>query len=231
MTLYLIRIFVYTLLPLLAAWVITYIDPRINTHFRKLEVYLIFLFGFGVAGGGFGNFFGHFFVSDAVAKSIGWEPGSPFQLEMAFANLTLGVLGLIATGRRDGFREATVIAVTVLGVGATIVHFMDIIQSGNLAPGNTIQNIGNLLKPALLIGFLRASRRAEKEAPERDDRERWREPHLQAVGWLTGMVLSGFGAGFFLGRLFLGTGLGILAGALMIWLTLGRARKTAVPGT
>jgi len=46
-----------------------------------------------------------------------------------------------------------VIAVTVFGVGATIVHVSDIIQTGNLAPGNTIQNVGNLLKPALLIGF------------------------------------------------------------------------------
>ena len=33
-------------------------------------------------------------------------------------------------GRRDGFREATVIAVTVFGVGATIVHVSDIIQTG-----------------------------------------------------------------------------------------------------
>ena len=65
-------------------------------------------------------------------------------------------------GRRDGFREATVIAVTVFGVGATIVHVSDIIDTGNMAPGNTLQNVGNLLNPALLIGFLAASRRTER---------------------------------------------------------------------
>ena len=41
------------------------------------------------------------------------------------------------------------IAVAVVGVGATVVHVTDILQEGNLAPGNSIQNVGNLLKPAL----------------------------------------------------------------------------------
>jgi hypothetical protein len=94
-----------------------------------------------------------------VAESIGWPTGNPFQLEVGFANLAVGILGIVAMGRRDGFREATVIAVAVFGVGATIVHARDIIETGNLAPGNTLQNVGNLLKPALLIGFLVASRR------------------------------------------------------------------------
>jgi hypothetical protein len=47
----------------------------------------------------------------------------------------IGVLGLVAEGRRDGFHEATVIAVTIFGVGATIVHIMDITATRNLAPG------------------------------------------------------------------------------------------------
>jgi hypothetical protein len=33
---------------------------------------------------------------------------------VAFANLVPGILGIVAMGRRDGFREATLIAVTVL---------------------------------------------------------------------------------------------------------------------
>ena len=115
---------------------------------------MIFLFAIGVAGNGISSFFGHFFLSDIVAESVGWPSGNLFQLEMGFANLTIGVLGLVAVGRRDGFREATVIAVTVLSVGATIVHLMDIVETGNLAPGNTLQNVGNLLRPTLLILFI-----------------------------------------------------------------------------
>jgi uncharacterized protein DUF6790 len=55
-------------------------------------------------------------------------------------------LALSPMGRRDGFREATVIAVTVFGVGASVVHVMDVIESGNLAPGNIVQNVSNLLR-------------------------------------------------------------------------------------
>ena len=83
------------------------------------------------------------------------------------ANLALGILGIVAMSRRDGFREATVLAATVFGVGATLVHVMDVIESGNIAPDNTIQNISNLLRPALLIAFLAASRRAERSPGSR----------------------------------------------------------------
>ena len=87
-------------------------------------------------------------------------------------------------GRRDGFREATVIAATVLGVGAT-VHVMDVIESGNLAPGNTIQNVSNLLRPALLIAFLAASRRAERSPVSEAQTagfDQWRGPRIRAAG-------------------------------------------------
>ena len=152
-----LRIFIYSLLPLLMAVGHVALDKTSSSRERRLEIFLLYLFGVGVAGSGIGGFFGHFFLSETVAESIGWPTGNPFQYEVGFANLALGVLGIVAMGRRDGFREATVIAVTVFGLGATIVHVRDIIETGNLAPGNTIQNIGNLLKPALLIGFLAAS--------------------------------------------------------------------------
>ena len=42
-----------------------------------------------------------------------------------------------------------------------MVHVVDILEEGNLAAGNSIQNVANLLKPALLIPLLIVSRRAE----------------------------------------------------------------------
>ncbi|UCF28905.1 MAG: hypothetical protein JSW42_04285, partial [Chloroflexota bacterium] len=140
MSLTIIRISIYSILPLLVAGAQMVLDKSTNTRERKLELFLIYLFSLGVAGSGIAGFISHFFISDLVAELIGWPAGNPFQLEVAFANLMLGVLGLIAAGRRDGFREATVIAVTVFGVGATVVHLMDIFETGNLAPGNTVQN-------------------------------------------------------------------------------------------
>ena len=143
-------------------------------------------------------------------------------------NLTVGVLGIVAVGRRDGFREATVIAVTIFGVGATIVHVMDIIETGNLAPGNTIQNIGNLLKPALLIGFLAASRRAER-SPDSEAHtsgfDTWRGPRIQAAGVVTGCVAAGFSVGFAIDRPGIGTLFGVLLGAGLAVFVIARSSR------
>ncbi len=144
------RVFAFSMLPVLLAALHVRLDSRAKNRLWKVEVYLIYLFMLGVAASGLSGFFGHVFTHEAVAESIGWPKGSPFQQEMGFANLALAILGLVAAGRRDGFREATVTAVTFVGVGVTAVHFIDILQEDNLAARNSIQNVANLLKPALL---------------------------------------------------------------------------------
>ena len=68
------------------------------------------------------------------------------------------------------------------GVGATVVHTIDMIQEGNLAPGNSIQNIGNLLKPALLISLLIVSRRTEREEGRAHPSKR-AGPSSRRQGW------------------------------------------------
>jgi hypothetical protein len=150
----------------------------------------------------------------------------PFQLEVGVANLAVGILGVVAMGRRDGFREATVIAAAVFGVGATVVHVMDVIESGNLAPGNTIQNVSNLLRPALLIAFLAASRRAER-SPDSGAQtagfDQWREPRIRAAGMMTGSVAAGFGAGFAIDLPLIGTLVGSLVGTGLAALVVARA--------
>lgn len=203
MALFAVRVFLFSLLPLLFSGGILLLDRSANTRDRRIEVPLVMLFGLGVAGSGIASFFGHYFFSDIVARYIGWPSGSPFQLEMAFANLALGILGLIAVGRRDGFREATVIAVAVIGVGASIVHLQDVVATGNLAPGNTIQNVANLIKPAFLVPLLIASRTAERS--ESSDAgtaqfERWRAPLLRAVGAVTAIVSTAFAVGSAVGQ-------------------------------
>ena len=221
-----LRILIFTLFPLILGGAVILFDKATSTRERKLEATLIFLFGLGVGGAGIANFIAHFFLSDIVAESIGWEAGSPFQLEVAFANLLIGLLGIIATSRRDGFREATVIAATTFGVGATIVHIMDILATGNLAPGNTIQNVGNLLKPALLIVFLVAMRRAEaRPGSEADsaDFENWRVALLQVTAPITIIVATAFALGFALGQAWLVTVIGTLISFVVLGLALRRS--------
>lgn len=188
----------------------------------RTEVCLIYFFVLGVGGGGLGGFFGHVFAADAVADSIGWPKGSPFQQEMGFANLALGILGFVAAGRRDGFREATVVALSVLAVGASVVHFADIIESGNLAPGNSIQILGNLVKPALLVPLLFMSRRAEVGGVAPPSFNERRGAVAQTAGAVTGVVGGGFGLGFALDQVLPATFLAVVGAVIVTSLS---ARK------
>ena len=221
-----IRVVSFSVLPVIIAVGHLALDSSSRPRERRLELFLLYLFGIGVAGSGIGGFFGHVFISDPVAESIGWPTGNPFQLEVGVANLAVGILGIVAMSRRDGFREATVIAATVFGVGATLVHVMDVIESGNLAPGNTIQNISNILRPALLIAFLAASRRAERSPASQAQTpgfERWREPRIRAAGLITGTVAVGFGGGYAIELPVIGMLVGTMVGAGLATFVLARA--------
>jgi len=226
MSLFAVRVFLFSILPLLLSAGILLLDRSVTTRDRRIEVPLIMLFGLGVAGSGIASFFGHYFFSDFVAESVGWSGGSPFQLEMDFANLAVGILGLIAVGRRDGFREATVISVTVLGVGASIVHLQDILATGNMAPGNTIQNIANLIKPAFLIPLLVASRITERSGTSdvgTAEFELFRAPLLQAVAFVTAIVSTAFAVGFAVGNPIVVSALGSLTAIAVLALILARS--------
>lgn len=206
------RIFGYSLLPLLLTAVHILLDPQANTATRRIEVAFMYLLAISVGANGIGGAFGHLFLADLVAEGIGWPAGSPFQLEMGFANLAIGVLGLVAVGRRDGFRTATIIATTIIGVGATLVHLQDIAAHGNLSPGNTIQNISNLLDPILLIGLSWWATRLANPEGEKPAFRRWHEQQQPIMGMVAAGVGIGFGVGFATSTLFWGTLLGALIG-------------------
>lgn len=226
--LFLIRSFAYLVLPLILAGIVVIVDKSVNNRERRFEIFLLYMFAFSAAGGVAGAM-GHFFASDAVAEAIGWDTGSLFQLEMGFANLAMGVLAAIAVSRRDGFREATVIGWTILSVGAFTVHLLDIIQSGNLAPGNTLINITNLGRPALLIFFLWAVRQAE-QSPESEGDSRafahWQSAQA-ALGGITGAAVGiGLGMGLAVSQPILGLVLG-LVGGLALGLVMRKRAITA----
>jgi len=213
--LFLVRVFGYSLLPLVLATAHSLLDRQARTTARRIELFLIYLFAISVGANGIGGAFGHLFLSDVVAESVGWPTGSPFQLEMGFANLAVGVLGFIAVGRRDGFRLAAILTTTIIGLGATSVHLVDIAATGNLAPGNTIQNVSNLLDPVLLIGLTWwAGRRSDPDA-ESSAFLRWQQRQQPIAGMAAAGVGTGFGVGFAAGGLLLWTVVGALAGVVL----------------
>jgi hypothetical protein len=188
-----VRMLLFSLAPLLFAAIhVEIAKPR--TRVARIEAYLVYLFVLGVGAAGVSGFVGHIFLADDVARSIGWSEGSPFQQEMGFSNLALGVLGFVAAHRRDGFREATVIAATVVGLGATLVHLMDVVAQGNLAPGNTMQNIGNVLKPLLLVPLLYSSRRQQPSSTAID--EGWSATLIGAALAVTAVLGTGLALGY-----------------------------------
>ena len=93
---------------------------------RVVEVCLFYLlciqWGFGAA------FLAvpHILVPDQVAGFIGWEAGSPFQVELGFASLGLSLLGILCIWIRGWFWLAPVAAQTVFLLGAGYVHVQDI---------------------------------------------------------------------------------------------------------
>jgi hypothetical protein len=215
--LFVIRAFSYLVLPLLLAGAVLVIDKRANTRERRLETLAVFMFGFGAASGIAGAL-GHFFASDAVAEAIGWPTGSPFQLEMGFANLAMGVLAAIAVSRRDGLREATVIGGAILSVGAFVVHMIDLIGHGNLAPGNTLINVTNLGRPAVLIFLLWALRRAEASPGSEQEEERfagWQQAQASLGGTAGAGVGIGLGTGTAIGQPLVGLLLGLVGGVAL----------------
>lgn len=219
-SLFLIRAFAFLALPIILAAIVCALDPSVTTRERRLEVFLVYMFGFG---GAFGilSGMGHLFASDAVAESIGWPAGSPFQLEMGFANLAVGVLAAMAVGRRDGFRDATVIAGTILSFGAFTVHMLDIAQHGNLAPGNTLVNITNLGRPAVTIYLLWSLRRIERTSASEKaspDFVHWQGKQGAHAGTTGAAVGIGMGVGMTLDEAFLGMAAGLVVGLALDWM-------------
>ena len=103
---------------------------------RIVEIFLISFLVISVGFGGIWAFIGHFFLSAQVAANIGWAPGNPFQSEVAFANLSIGVLGVLCYWIRDNFWTATVISSSIFLLGAAYGHIINMIQFSNYAPGN-----------------------------------------------------------------------------------------------
>jgi hypothetical protein len=124
----------------------------------------IFLFPLGIQG--LWAFVGHVFFAERAAAAIGWAT-SPFQYEVGVANLGLGLASIYAAFRGFEARVAAGILAVCFLLGAGIVHIRDILQHGNLAPGNAGPiMITDFLTPlAVIVLLLLASDRWKPKSP------------------------------------------------------------------
>ncbi len=133
--------------------------PR--TRERIADVLLLYAFAFPIGLGGLIGFVGHTMRAPAVAASIGWPAGNPFQYEVAVANLAFGVLGILCLRFRDGFWIATAIGWSVFMLGAAGVHLHQIRIGQPYAPENAGAILYfNVLAPIAILALL-AIRKSE----------------------------------------------------------------------
>jgi hypothetical protein len=95
--------------------------------------------------------YGHLFMSDKIAKQIGWQTGSMFQIELGYCCLGMGLMGILSFWFRDNFWLATIIFTSSFLLGATLVHIKEMKKNKNFSPGNSISTIPDILIPVTLI--------------------------------------------------------------------------------
>jgi hypothetical protein len=146
---------VFLVLGLVVGAVHVYLDKQPRTKARVAEIFLLWFLVIIVGIQGVFAFIGHTVYADTTAASIGWPAGNPFQSEVAVANLTVGVLGILCYWMRGSFWNATVIGFCVWWLGDFVVHVRSIVVSANYAPNNAgVTFYLDLLVPVILIALL-----------------------------------------------------------------------------
>jgi uncharacterized membrane protein len=150
---------VLTNLPL-TLFVLALLIPTLRGQ-RSAEAYLswLLLLSVGIDGLWAGLF--HVFMPHAAARFIGWQV-SPFQFEMGVTDIAFGVTAIVAFWRSLNFKAATVTFISLLYVGLAIGHLRQIVETGNLAPGNGgMLLVLTVIKPVLLVWLLMSAQRQE----------------------------------------------------------------------
>lgn len=128
--------------PSVSLFILGIITSLISIYFSKrsnktivIETFVAYFFLFNIGIGYLYNFVLHVFFSEFTAKFIGWA-NSPFQLEVGFVSLGIGVAGIIAFKQNLSFRVAAFIPPALFGIGAAGGHIYQIMTANNFAPGN-----------------------------------------------------------------------------------------------
>ena len=136
-------------------------QPRSTT--RTIEIFLVWwmVVGFGIS-----CVLGamlHLFDGPDMAREIGYTNGDGgFQTEVGFADLAIGVLGLLCAWFRDRFILAAVVAVSIAYLGDAYGHLHQEAIHDNHDPDNTgLLLWSDFITPLVAIGLYAAWRRAE----------------------------------------------------------------------
>lgn len=120
---------------LIAGWISLASKPKPRSMNLIAEALLSYYMLFAIGINNLVNFVFHVFFGDMAADFIGWAQ-SPFQAEVGFASLGIGIVGLMAFRAGLPFRVATYIPPAVFSLGAAGGHIYQMIAANNYSPGN-----------------------------------------------------------------------------------------------
>lgn len=147
------------LLGLVASALLLWRKPRPWGVSMIIEALLSCFILFSVAVSHFYNFVMHVFFGEMAARFIGWSD-SPFQKEVGFASLGFSVVGFLAFRGSFDMRAASIVGPSFFLLGAAGGHILDILRTGNLAPGNAgVMLYTDLLLPLIGVALLWLSHR------------------------------------------------------------------------
>lgn len=110
----------------------------------------------------------HAYAQQFTAPSIGWQP-SPFEFELAYAELGLGVVALLSLWRGFEMRLAATLIFSIFSFGAAAQHIHQMIALHNYAPNNAgwVLWFGDITLPIILLLLALASRDAYERTMRR----------------------------------------------------------------
>ena len=125
----------FLILGLIAGLISLLSKPAPRTANVAVEAFLSYYMLFAIGINNLVNFVFHVFFGDMAASFIGWA-NSPFQLEVGFASLGVGIAGVLAFRAGLPFRFATFIPPAAFSLGAAGGHIYQMVAHHNFSPGN-----------------------------------------------------------------------------------------------
>lgn len=120
---------------------------------RAAELFLVWILAFGGAWaifGGIGHISGQ---SDELAESIGYTQ-SMFQWEVGWADIGIGVLGIMCIRKRDSWMTAAVVMLAIAYFGDAIGHIIQWAKHSNTEPDNVWAIPSDILGPLAAVILL-----------------------------------------------------------------------------
>ena len=125
-------------------------DPTGGWQLELLQYGVVYLVGWAGIGAGIA----HLLFARSTAASIGWAT-SPFETEVGWADLAMGVAGVLAGGQPPSYWLGVIVVSSIFRLGAAIGHVRQIVVERNLAPNNTAILLIDVGVPVFLVlGYL-----------------------------------------------------------------------------